>query len=231
LGFLILVLVVFTDSWARSLVTVAHEGGHMVMAIITGRGYSHFFLSDGGGGATKGIKAGWGIGDMAVTFVGYPMPCLLGLGGAAIIRHGHAWSVLWVALVLLLVTFFQAGSGSDEGGWLAQVVVLLAFLGVGWVALNGSPYLQAAVAVGLVWWMLIGGAYWASVGGVSIVRRPACPGALDVGEAGLALTAVFTATMTARVEQIVGVLPTRDRDRFTQLASRLLDEADQTARH
>lgn len=48
-------------------------------------------------------------------------------------------------------------------------------------------------------------------------------------EAGLALTAVFTASMTARVEQIVGVLPTRDRDRFTQLASRLLDEADQTA--
>ena len=164
LGFLILLLVVFTDSWARSLVTVAHEGGHMVMAIITGRGYSHFYLSDGGGGATDGIKAGWGIGGMAVTFVGYPMPCLLGLGGAAIIRHGHAWSVLWVALVLLLVAFFQAGSGSGEGGSLAQAVVLLTFLGVGWVALNGSPYLQAAVAVGLVWWMLIGGAYWASVG-------------------------------------------------------------------
>jgi hypothetical protein len=92
------------------------------------------------------------------------MPCVLGLGGAAVIRHGQTWSVLWSALVLLLVAFFQAGSGSVEGGPLAQAVVLLAFLGVGWVALNGGPYLQVAVAVGLVWWMLIGGAYWASVG-------------------------------------------------------------------
>ncbi|MDT7637026.1 MAG: hypothetical protein QOC83_1314, partial [Pseudonocardiales bacterium] len=93
-----LVLVVFTDSWARSLVTVAHEGGHMVMAIITGRGYSHFYLGDGGGGGTKLINAEWGIGDMAVRFVGYPMPCVLGLGGAAVIRHGQTWSVLWSAL-------------------------------------------------------------------------------------------------------------------------------------
>jgi hypothetical protein len=159
-----LVLVVFTDSWARSLVTVAHEGGHMVMAIITGRGYSHFYLNDGGGGGTRGINTEWGIGDMAVTFVGYPMPCILGLGGAAVIRHGQTWSVLLAALILLLVAFFQAGSGSVEGGPLAQAVVLLAFLGVGWVALNGGPYLQVVVAVGLVWWMLIGGAYWASVG-------------------------------------------------------------------
>jgi len=44
LGFIMLVLVVLTDSWARSLVTVAHEGGHMLMAIITGRGYSGFRL-------------------------------------------------------------------------------------------------------------------------------------------------------------------------------------------
>jgi hypothetical protein len=159
-----LMLVVFTDSWARSLVTVAHEGGHMVMAIITGRGYSHLYLDDGGGGGTQLINAEWGIGDMAVRFVGYPMPCVLGLGGAALIRHGQTWSVLWSSLVLLLVAFFQAGGGRAEGGRLAQAVVLLAFLGVGWVALNAGPYLQVAVAVGLVWWMLIGGAYWASVG-------------------------------------------------------------------
>lgn len=56
-----------------------------------------------------------------------------------------------------------------------------------------------------------------------------CP--VESTPAGLAPTALFTATMITRVEQIVGVLPTRDRDRCTQLASRLLDESDQTVTH
>jgi DNA-binding MarR family transcriptional regulator len=43
--------------------------------------------------------------------------------------------------------------------------------------------------------------------------------------AGLELTAAFTATMTARVEEIVGVLPARDRDRLTALATRLVVES------
>ncbi|WP_445188611.1 M50 family metallopeptidase [Pseudonocardia sp. Cha107L01] len=157
LGFIMLIFIVFTDSWARSLVTVAHEGGHMAMAMVTWRGHQGFELTDGGGGETTLSKTGWGIGEILILLSGYPAPPLLGLGGAAVIRHGHAWSVLWAALVLLLVALFQAKNS------LALLVTALAFLSVGWAALNGSPYLQAAVAIGLVWWMLFGGAYWSSV--------------------------------------------------------------------
>lgn len=48
-------------------------------------------------------------------------------------------------------------------------------------------------------------------------------------EAGLALTAAFTATMTARVEEIAGVLPARDRDRLTQLATRIVESSLDTS--
>jgi Peptidase M50B-like len=75
-----------------------------------------------------------------------------------VIRHGHPWSVLWAALFLLLFALFQAETH------FTRLVVVLAFIGVGWVALRGSAYLQAAVAVGLVWWMLIGGTWWAASG-------------------------------------------------------------------
>ena len=43
-------------------------------------------------------------------------------------------------------------------------------------------------------------------------------------EAGHALAAEFTGAMTERVEQIVGVLPARERDRLTRLATRLVVE-------
>jgi Peptidase M50B-like len=157
LGFTILIIIVYTESWAGSLVTVAHEGGHMAMALITWRGHRGFELREGGRGATFPEKTGWGVGEILILLAGYPTPPLLGLGAASMIRQAHAWSVLWAALVLLLIASFQARNG------LAIMVTLLAFLGIGWAALNGSAYVQAGIAVALAWWMLIGGAYWSSV--------------------------------------------------------------------
>jgi hypothetical protein len=157
-GVAVLLLVLLTGSWARSLVTVAHEGGHMVLAVLTFRGLRGFTLADGGGGATMAERYHWSISDLVTRFAGYPMPSLLGLGGAHLLAHGRPASVLWVSLVLLLGTFFQAANQ------LAYVVTTLAVIGVGCAAAAGSVSVQAAVAVVLVWWMLIGGAYYASIG-------------------------------------------------------------------
>jgi hypothetical protein len=52
----------------------------------------------------------------------------------------------------------------QAANWLAILVTVLVLLVVGWAAFAGGPTLQAAVAVGLTWWMLIGGAYWSSSG-------------------------------------------------------------------
>jgi hypothetical protein len=170
-GFLVLVLVVFAESWAGSLVTVAHESGHMVFAVLTGMGHEGFGLDDGGGGGTRPAGPRRGIADWVTTFAGYPSPILLGLGGAAVIRHGNAWSVLWVALFLLVLAFFQAANP------LANAVTLLAVLGLGWVAINGSFTLQVTLAVGVAWLLLIGGVY-------TPILRVSRGGSSDAGHLG-----------------------------------------------
>ncbi|MDN5751646.1 MAG: M50 family metallopeptidase, partial [Pseudonocardia sp.] len=71
-----------------------------------------------------------------------------------------AWSLLWATLVLLL------GAWSQFRGALAGAFLLLAGAGIGYVAAVGSPPLQNAVAVALVWLMLLGGVR--AVAGMSI---------------------------------------------------------------
>lgn len=77
LGFTVLIIIVYTESWAGSLVTVAHEGGHMAMALITWRGHRGFELRDGGRGATFPEKTGWGVGEIFVQAGIAVCPCLV----------------------------------------------------------------------------------------------------------------------------------------------------------
>lgn len=151
IGLLVLVAVVFTGTWAGSLVTVAHEGGHMAVAALVGRGPRGFWINENvGGGATR-VTGGWGAGRILTLLAGYLTPPLVGLAGATAVVDGLSWSVLWAALILLVGAFLQAD------GLFTHLVVLLAGLGIGWVAVRGSAEVQTASAVALVWLMLLGG--------------------------------------------------------------------------
>src|SRR3712207_6126549 len=86
IGFVMLAFVALTGSWARSLVTVAHEGGHMVLAALTGRGHRGFRIKDDGNAATAIVDDSFGVGDWFMTFAGYAFPPLLGLGGVVLIQ-------------------------------------------------------------------------------------------------------------------------------------------------
>lgn len=150
-GFVALLLVVFTGTWAASIVTVAHEGGHVVLALISGRNPSGFVVNeDTGGGATR-FDGGWGVSLIFIFLAGYLTPPLIGLAGANLVLADRSWSVLWVALILL------AGSFLHARGLFTNLVVVLAGVGIGWAAVAGDPALQSFVAVTLVWWMLFGG--------------------------------------------------------------------------
>ncbi|NMO92766.1 M50 family metallopeptidase [Actinomycetospora sp. TBRC 11914] len=150
-GFLALLLVVFTGSWAGSIVTVAHEGGHMFMSVVTFRGFDGFGLADGGGGGTSVKDQSWGIGYLLTVVVGYLTPPLLGLGGAAILVHGNAWAILAASVVLLFVAFLYSENA------LAFVVTLVALTTVVLVLWLGGPLVQITLAAAVVWWLLIGG--------------------------------------------------------------------------
>jgi hypothetical protein len=69
-GAIVLVAYAFAKSWTESLVTVAHEGGHMAILALTGRGHRGFVLEEGkdraGNAATDGatelIDSSFGVG-------------------------------------------------------------------------------------------------------------------------------------------------------------------------
>jgi hypothetical protein len=150
-GFIALLLLVFTGPWARSLVTVAHEGGHMIASVLTLRGFHHFRLEPNADGATRLSDGSWGVGDLIMRLSGYLSPPLFGLGGAAALAGGNAWGVLAIATVLLFASFLYAH------GALANTITALALAGVVLVLWRGSAFVQIAVAVGAVWLLLIGG--------------------------------------------------------------------------
>jgi len=155
IGFLVLVFVAFAGGVADGLVTMAHEGGHMITSLMTGRGVRRFELTgkddrvDGLTGTTT--IDGLGASDIIIGFSGYPAPSLAGLGGAYAIARGNAWGVLWVGIVLLLPLLLVRSND------LALALTLIALGGIMWATIAGGRTVQAAVAVGLVWLLLIGG--------------------------------------------------------------------------
>lgn len=151
IGVLVLLVVVLTGSWGQALVTLAHEGGHYVVGTLMGYLPIAFELEDGGGGGTGYAQDWWSPGRILRLFAGYATPPLLGLAGALLVAEGMAWSVLILAIVLLFAAFLAATNP------LAFTVTLISVIGFGWTATAGGPELQAGVAVGLVWLLLLGG--------------------------------------------------------------------------
>lgn len=155
IGFTVLVLVAFAGGFVRTIVTVAHEGGHMLVGLLFGRAITSFELTDGdelsGGGGT-GLDPTSGFGDVFIAFVGYATPPLAGLGGAHAVADGNAWGVLVIGAILLIAALLIPDINP-----LALVITGLILAGIIWALIAGKPGIQAAVGVGLVWLMLIGG--------------------------------------------------------------------------
>lgn len=151
IGVVALLVVVLTGSWGQALVTLAPEGGHYVVGTLMGYLPNQLVLDDGGGGGTGYVQDWWSPGRVLRLFAGYATPPLLGLAGAQLLAAGMAWSVLVVAIGLLLAAFLVATNA------LAITVALVGVVGFGWTATAGGPELQAGVAVGLVWLLLLGG--------------------------------------------------------------------------
>jgi Peptidase M50B-like len=150
-GFIVLLLTVFAYEWPDLILSVVHEGGHMVMSVLTFRGFRSFSILGTGNAVTRLVDGSWGVGDFISRLAGYLAPPLLGLGGAAVLARGNAWGVLVIAAILMFAAFLYASGG------LANVVTLVAFGGILLLLWRGSAYLQLTVAVAIVWLLLIGG--------------------------------------------------------------------------
>ncbi|MFV2120105.1 M50 family metallopeptidase, partial [Streptomyces sp. Act-28] len=132
-------------------VTIAHEGGHGLVALLTGRRLEAIRLHSDTSGLTVSRGRPTGLGMILTAAAGYPAPPLLGLGGAWLLAAHRITLLLWVATALLIVMLVMV---RNAYGVLSVVVAGGAFLLVSWLT---EPQVQAAFAYGAVWFLLLGG--------------------------------------------------------------------------
>jgi hypothetical protein len=152
-GLVALAVVAGGATWriARNVVTIAHEGGHALVAIASGRTLTRILLHSDTSGVTvsKGRRDGPGM--AATAFAGYATPPLLGLGAAALVAGGAVPTMLGLAIMVLLGTLvlirnvYGAASVLLTGG---VVVVVIAY---------GSPTVQYGFACFVTWFLIVGG--------------------------------------------------------------------------
>lgn len=135
----------------RNAVTIAHEGGHGLVALLTGRRLEGIRLHSDTSGLTVSRGRPHGIGMVLTAAAGYTAPSLLGLAGAALLGSGHATALLWGAVVLLAAMLVMI---RNAYGVLSVVLAGTSFFLVSW--LTAAP-VQAAFAYLVVWFLLLGG--------------------------------------------------------------------------
>ncbi|MFJ4923612.1 M50 family metallopeptidase [Streptomyces sp. NPDC088725] len=148
-----LALVVPHRAWrvSRNAITIAHEGGHGLVALVSGRRLDGIRLHSDTSGLTVSRGKPAGPGMILTAAAGYTAPPLLGLGGAWLLSAHHITLLLWLATFLLLALLVMI---RNAYGVLTVVLAGAAFLLVSWLT---EPAVQSAFAYTAVWFLLFGG--------------------------------------------------------------------------
>nr|WP_245655886.1 M50 family metallopeptidase [Microtetraspora fusca] len=152
-GLAALAVVAYPPSWhvSRGLITIAHEGGHALAAVLTRRRLHGIRLHSDTSGVTLTRGNPRGLGMIITAGSGYVAPSLLGFGAAWLTSTGHITLLLWSVLALLacmllmIRNVFGAISLLVTGG---AVFAISSFT---------KPEVQAVVAYAAVWFLLLGG--------------------------------------------------------------------------
>ena len=134
---------------ARTIVTIAHEGAHGLVALAAGRRLSGIRLHSDTSGLTVSAGRPTGPGMVLTAAAGYTGPGLFGLGAAALLAAGYAVGLLWALLGLLALLLVQIRNW--YGLWSVLVTAALVFAATWWMPAQG----QAAFAHGVTWFLLL----------------------------------------------------------------------------
>ncbi|MEV0686352.1 M50 family metallopeptidase [Nocardia sp. NPDC050378] len=147
---LALILVGYRPLWriTRAAVTVAHEGGHALFALLTGRRLHAITLHTDTSGLTVSSGKPTGPGMILTAMAGYPAPALLGVGYAALLGSGRVSVMLWATLAMLVAVLVKV---RNVYGLLTVLVLGALVFGVSWY---GSDLLQAGFAYLAAWFLL-----------------------------------------------------------------------------
>jgi len=144
-----LAAVVFAWPVVRTLVTICHEAGHALIAVLVGRRLSGVRVHSDTSGLTVSRGRPKGPGMVATLFAGYVAPAVVGLGIAWLAGTGHASGVLWLLVLLAAVLLV----------WIRNLygalVVVAAGVAVALASWYAPPTALGWIATGLAWLFLI----------------------------------------------------------------------------
>jgi len=148
-----LVVVLSRRAWplARTVITIAHEGGHATAAVLARRRLRGIRLHSDTSGVTLSHGRPSGPGMVFTAAAGYVAPSLAGAAYAALLWADRITAALWLGIAALLVMLV----------FIRNVYGVVAVVGtgavVGGVALFTEPQVQAAFAYAFAWFLLLGG--------------------------------------------------------------------------
>lgn len=144
-------LVAWPATWPRVRigVTLVHEAGHALVALLVGRRLQGIRLHSDTSGVTLSRGRPRGPGMVAMLAAGYLAPAVLGLGAALLLADGRALLLLWslVALLVLVLLWIRNAFG--------LLVVLLVGTAVALVTWYAGARAQTAAALLVAWLLLL----------------------------------------------------------------------------
>jgi hypothetical protein len=148
-----LILVLSGMPWrlARNVITIVHEAGHALVAVLVGRRLQGIQLHSDTSGVTVSRGKPVGPGMVLTALAGYTAPSLLGLAFAALLGANLITALLVVAALLLLSVLIMV---RNAYGVLSVIVTAAVLAAVAFLAPSG---VQAAFVYALTWFLLFGG--------------------------------------------------------------------------
>ncbi len=137
--------------WTRGVVTIAHEAGHAVAALATGRRLTGIRLHSDTSGLTLSVGKPTGAGMVVTAAAGYVSPSLVGLAGVALLAVDQVTVMLWAAAAVLVAMLVMVRN------WYGALSLLVTGGAVVAVSVYGSEGAQAAFAYVMTWFLLLGG--------------------------------------------------------------------------
>ncbi len=135
----------------RIAITIAHEGGHAAVSLLSGRRLEGIRLHADTSGETRSRGRGRGPGIVLTTLAGYVTPPLLGAGAAALLGAGRVNLTLALLVLLLAATLVLVRN------WYGLLTVLLTGGALVAVIALAGPAVRAGFADAVAWFLLFGG--------------------------------------------------------------------------
>ncbi|WP_017538801.1 M50 family metallopeptidase [Nocardiopsis halophila] len=152
-GVVALALVSTSGPWrlARNAVTIAHEGGHALVALLSGRQLTGIRLHSDTSGVTVSRGRPEGIGMVLTVFAGYVTPSLVGLIGVVFLLGNRITALLWLSVLVLAALLVMI---RNLYGVVSVVGTGALVFGVSWFT---PAEVQAGFAYFFTWFMLVAG--------------------------------------------------------------------------